>query len=151
MQGTGEQGVRAGTHASSLQRSASARIKDRALRVERQCADLLGLCFSVMADKDPTMYGEKNGEGYLLSQVPEDRAIRVDAHSSSPAFQEDNKQLAFALKKADAITNEGLLMMVHPPMLDQLLQQLADKQAAQQKFAQEHPDLIAKQATKRKR
>lgn len=146
MQGQGEAGVRAGMHAQSLQRSASARIRDRALRVERQCAELGSLCFDAMAAKDPTAYGD---DGYLLADVPDDRGVTVDAHSASPAFTEDNKSLLFALNKAGALTPKGLLMGTHPAMLDQFLQQLEEKQAAEQKMIAEHPELLTKGKKKR--
>lgn len=139
--GQGEQGVRAGAHAQSLARSASARIRDRALKIERQAAECGRLCFDVLAAKDPTGYGE---ETYLLADAPSDLGISVDSHSSSPAFTEDQKNLAFALAKAGAITPEGLLDLVHPPMVDQLKVMLSEKQAAEQKLVAEHPELLTR-------
>ena len=148
LMGQGEQGVRAGVHAASLQRAAGARIRDRALIIERQCAELGSLCFDVMAAKDPTEYDPEQG-GYILADVPDDRGVTVDAHTSSPAFTEDAKQLAFALAKAGAITPEGLLLLTQPPMIDQLMMMLREKQQAEAKMLQEHPELLAKGKKKR--
>jgi len=149
MQGQGEQGVRAGMHAQSLQRAASVRIRDRALRIERSVGELGSLCLDVMAAKDPTLYG--GPDGYLLADIPDDRGITVDAHSSSPAFTEDNKQLAFALARAGAVTPKGLLMLTQPPMIDQLTAMLEDKEKAEAQMLKEHPELLAKKAGAKKR
>ena len=150
MQGQGESGVRAGMHAASLQRSASARIRDRALRVERQCAELGELCFMVMKEKDPTAYG-KEGQEFLLAQCPDDTTVKVDSHTSSPAFVEDQRQLAFALARTGAVTPEGLLLLTNPPMMDQLLLMLHQKQAADAQMIKEHPELLTKGKSKAKK
>ena len=143
MQGMGEAGVRAGMHATSLQRTASARIRDRALKVERQCAELGELCFEVMRNKDPTAYG-KEDEEYLLAQCPEDRQVKVDSHTSSPAFVEDQRQLAFALARSGAITPEGLILLTNPPMMDQLLLMLKKKQDQEAEMIRQNPELLKK-------
>ena len=148
MQGQGESGVRAGMHAASLQRTASARIRDRALRIERQCAELGELCFEVMREKDPTAYGSENEE-YLLAQTPEDRTVKVDSHTSSPAFVEDQRQLAFTLARAGAVTPEGLLLLTNPPLMDQLLAMLHDKQTKEAEMIRQHPELLTKGKKKR--
>lgn len=148
MQGQGEPGVRAGSHANSLTRSAGARMRDRSLIVERQTGELGDLYLEVLCAKDATVYSNEDKpegqEEWLLSQVPEARRVTIDSHSSSPAFAEDQKQLAFGLKRAGAITAEGLLDLTQPPLLDHLKGQLKQEQAAQAKFAQEHPDLAKK-------
>jgi hypothetical protein len=143
MQGQGEAGVRAGMHASNLQRTASARIRDRALKVERQCAELGDLCLEVLQAKDPTAYGKENEE-YLLAQLPEDRTVKVDSHTSSPAFVEDQRQLAFALARTGAVTPEGLILLTNPPLMDQLLIMLQEKQQREAEFIRQHPEVLTK-------
>lgn len=143
MQGQGEAGVRAGMHAASLQRTASARIRDRALKVERQCAELGDLCLEVLQQKDPTAYGKENEE-YLLAQLPEDRMVKVDSHTSSPAFVEDQRQLAFALARSGAVTPEGLILLTNPPLMDQLLVMLHEKQQREAEFIRQHPEILTK-------
>lgn len=144
LMGQGEQGVRAGVHAASLQRAAGARIRDRALIVERQCAELGSLCLDVMATKDPTLYHPDQGGGYLLADLPEDRGIMVDSHSSSPAFTEDSKALAFALARSGAVTPKGLLLLTQPPLLDQLLMMLDDKEKAEAEMIKAHPEILSR-------
>jgi hypothetical protein len=146
MMGQGEEGVRAGTHAQSLGRNASARIRDRALNVERQAGSQGTLCFDVMAAKDPTAYGlEENAEdAFILADVPADHGVTVDSHSSSPAFTEDSKNLAFQLNRAGAVTPKGLLLMTNPPMVDQLLTMLDEKEQKEAQLIAQHPELLTK-------
>lgn len=143
MQGQGEPGIRAGMHAQSLQRSASARLRDRALLIERQVGDLGDVMLEALADIDPTVFKDDTGE-WMLDQMPEDRSVQIDSHSSSPAFSEDMKQVAFALKKVDAITDEDLLEMLHPPNLAMLKRHLKEHKAAEAKFLEQHPDMMKK-------
>lgn len=150
MQGQGEPGIRAGMHAQSLQRSASARLRDRALLVERQVGQIGDVMLEALADIDATTFRDPAakdapfGHQWILDQMPDDRTVQIDSHSSSPAFSEDTKQVAFALKKADAITNEGLLDLVHPPMLGLLKEQLKEHQAQEAEMIKQHPELLTK-------
>ena len=50
--------------------------------------------------------------------------VKVDAHSNSPIFTEDLKQLAFNLHKAGAIDKESLLDLLEPPMKQLLIDKL---------------------------
>lgn len=148
MQGQNESGVRSGNQASSLMRSAGARMRNGALLVERQVGELGDLYLEVLEAKEPgAIVYESPGEGgkpeeWLLSQMPDDRRVTIDSHSSSPAFSEDQKQLAFALASRKAITSEGLLDLTHPPMLDHLKRQLKAEKEAEQKFLAEHPEAM---------
>lgn len=149
MQGQGEPGIRAGMHAQSLQRSASARLRDRALLVERQVGDLGDVMLEAIADIDATLFKDETGE-WLLDQMPDERSVQIDSHSSSPAFSEDMKQMAFALKKMDVITDEDLLEMIHPPNLSLLKRNNKEHKAAEQKFMLEHPELAGAKKGRRR-
>jgi hypothetical protein len=61
----------------------------------------------------------------------------VDSHSASPAFAEDNRQLAIALARAGAVDAEDLIHMLHPPGAELLLARLRQRQKAQAQQAQE--------------
>lgn len=155
MQGQGEPGVRAGMHAQSLQRSASARMRDKALLLERQQGDFGDVFLEVLAAKDEgaIVHTEEAPEGkpkvqWMLSQMPDDRRVIVDSHSSSPAFAADSTQLAFGLAKAGAVDPEGLLYLTRPPQMDMLLKNLKKRQAAEAKFLEEHPEIAAKKGKK---
>ena len=78
----------------------------------------------------PAKPGEPPGE-FMLSQMPDDRRVIVDSHSSSPAFAADSTQLAFGLAKAGAVDPEGLLYLTRPPQMDMLLKNLKKRQAAE--------------------
>ncbi len=145
MQGQGEPGVRAGMHAQTLQRSASARMRDKALLLERQAGDFGDVFLELLAAKDEGAIAQgEEGKEWMISQMPDERRVTIDSHSASPAFASDSTQLAFGLAKAGAVTPEGLLLLTHPPQMQTLMKMLKDKEIAQQKLMQEHPELLAK-------
>ena len=74
---------------------------------------------------------------FLLSQLPENFQVQVDSHSASPAFAEDNRQVAIALARAGAIDSEDLIHMLHPPGAELLLARLKQRQKAQAAQAKE--------------
>lgn len=103
LSGQGEKGVRAGSHADTLLRTASPRLRNMALNVERQCATFADKSFAAMQAKDARIWwiSDKSDEStdFLLSQLPDDRRVCIDSHSSSPIYMEDHQQLvAFGLK-----------------------------------------------------
>ena len=76
--------------------------------------------------------------------------VKVDAHSHSPIFTEDLRQLAFNLFKAKAIDTESLLDLLEPPMKQLLKDKLKKKEQAaaaqpqqQELPKREKPDLKA--------
>jgi hypothetical protein len=143
MSGQGEPGVRAGVHAQTLVRTSTPRLIDQAARIERQLAESGYLCLRVMQAMDAHIYttGDSKIE-FTLHQIPDDFQVQVDSHSASPAFAEDNRQIAIALARAQAIDSEDLIHMLHPPGADLLLSRLRQRkkqqaQAAQQEEAKE--------------
>jgi hypothetical protein len=74
---------------------------------------------------------------FLLSQLPGNFQVTVDSHSASPAFAEDNRQVAIALARAGAIDAEDLIHMLHPPGAELLLARLKQRQKAQAAQAKE--------------
>jgi hypothetical protein len=63
----------------------------------------------------------------VAAQFTDDFVVKVDAHSNSPIFVEDQTQMAFSLFQAGVITKERLLDLVQPPMLQLIKQDLKDK------------------------
>lgn len=137
MSGQGESGVRAGVHAQTLVRTSSPHLIDQAARIERQLADTGYLALRVMQAMDALVYKTENGQEFLLSQLPGGFQVQVDSHSASPAFAEDNRQVAIALARAGAIDSEDLIHMLHPPGAELLLARLKQRQKAQAKAAEE--------------
>ena len=137
MGGQGEPGVRAGVHAQTLVRTSSPRLIDQASRIERQLATSGYLCMRIMQAMDPSIYVTDKGTEFLLASLPDDFQVEVDSHSASPAFAEDNRQIAIALARAGAIDGEDLIHMLHPPGAQLLLTRLRQRKKEQAKQAQE--------------
>lgn len=135
MSGQGEPGVRAGVHAQTLVRTSSPRLIDQAARVERQLASSGYLSLRIMQAQDPRIYKTDNGIEFTLKEFPDDFQCQVDSHSASPAFAEDNRQVAIALARAGAIDSEDLIHMLHPPGAELLLSRLRQRQKKQSEAA----------------
>lgn len=148
LSGEGSAGVRSAAHADTLVRQSSPHLRDRALRIERNYAELGDLCFKMMQAKDARQYKAKDGSEFILSQIPEDAKVEVDSHTSSPAFSEDTKQLALALRKLGAIDDADTIRLTHPQDEDALIEKAEAKAKSeselQQKAISADPSLLSK-------
>ena len=127
LSGRGEAGVRSLGHASTLARLGGSRTKKRALIVEDSLEKLATLYLKAMQVYDKRRYMADDNTVFVASQFTDDFVVKVDAHSNSPIFVEDQTQLAFNLFNAGVITKDRLLDLVQPPMLQLLKQDLKDK------------------------
>jgi hypothetical protein len=150
LQGKGESGVRSSGHASQLARLGSSRAKKRALIVEDSLEKVATLYLKLMQAYDKTHFKDEEGHQFIPEQFTKDYVVKVDAHSNSPIFTEDLRQLAFNLFKAKAIDTESLLDLLEPPMKQLLKDKLKKKEAAaanqpqqQEPPKREKPDLKA--------
>lgn len=163
MQGRGESGVRAGVHANTLLKTASPTQRDRALLVERQVAEAGDLTFALMKAKDPQFYWpkaepdmEKLAESrFLLSDIPDDGAVTVDSHSSSPIFSDENIQLIFQARKLGDVSSRYMLDNLPFPNKAAALADLTEKQKMEGQRTQmmidavkNNPEAMAKVAEK---
>ena len=144
LQGKGEAGVRSSGHASQLARLGSSRAKKRALVIEDSLEKVATLYLKCMQAYDPTHFTDMEGRKFIAEQFTKDYTVKVDAHSNSPIFMEDMRQLAFNLYEAKVIDKESLLDLLEPPMKQLLKDRLKkmekkEAEAAQQKQAQEQP------------
>ena len=148
LSGQGESGVRAGVHADTLMRAASPRLRDRSLLIERQCAAAADKTLSLMQAKDGGVYrtGTKEPVEFLLHDLPDDRRVTVDSHSSSPIFAEDHKDLVGFGLKAGYLGGDSAIDLLPYPQKDLLRERYAKMQEAKQKLIQEHPELLTKGA-----
>jgi len=89
-----------------------------------------------MQAMDPSIYQTDTGVEFHLEDLPGNMQVQVDSHSASPAFAEDNRQLALALAKAGAIDSEDLIHLLHPPGAELLLARLRQRQKDQAATAQ---------------
>lgn len=139
-QGKGESGVRSKGHAAELARLGSARIKARANIIE-DSLDNLGLHFlRLMQQHDPEKMKDTNGQDFTAEQFTKDYTVKVDGHSSSPIFVEDQKELALKLLEVHAITRAQFIEMTDPPNKQVLLadlQKIEASEAAAKKAEQE--------------
>lgn len=142
LSGRGEQGVRSAGHASQLARLGSSRAKKRAIIVEDALEKVATLYLKMMRVYDDTHLKDADGVPFIASQFTEDFVVKVDAHSNSPIFTEDLRQLAFNLFKAQAIDREGLIDLLEPPMKQLLKEKLKaneEKQAEMMAMAPQAP------------
>ena len=138
LQGKGEAGVRSSGHASQLARLGSSRVKKRALIIEDSLEKLATLYLKCMQAYNSTHFKDINGLPFIAEQFTKDFVVKVDAHSNSPIFVEDQRQMAFNLLKVGAIDKESLLDLTEPPMkqlLKDRLKKMEAKQAQQQASA----------------
>ena len=122
LQGEGSSGVRADSHANTLLKTGSPRLRSMSLAVERDCAQAADLTLSLKEIKDGSRYWTKadtmddvEKSSFLLSDLPEDRRVAVDSHSSSPIFMDDHQQLvSFGAKVGWVGAEEGIKMLPFP-------------------------------------
>lgn len=136
--GQGEAGVRSADHAGSLQKMASPRLRDRSLLIERDCAEAGDATLSALEAKNPQLFwtepGKEEQTGFYLSQLPADRRVSVDSHSSSPIFAQDHHNLiAFGLK-AGIVDPISAVEMVDLPNKDLIISRLREKEAHEQQL-----------------
>lgn len=169
MRGHGDKGVRSHKQVETLTRNASPRFKDRALLIERQTAAVGELGHRIQRAKidrsvvawikpseqsievapptDPTLEppvaGMKPIE-FILHQLPDDWRVKVDSHSSSVAFSYEEEQKNFLLASRGAMDNEELIEALNPTHRDDLIIGAIRKQLAQERLAQEYPELLTK-------
>ena len=148
LQGRGETGVRSAGHASQLARLGSSRAKKRALIIEDSLEKLATLYLKLMQAYDNTTFTDENGMSFIAEQFTGNYVVKVDAHSNSPIFMEDSRDLAFKLFDAQVIDKKRLIDLVDPPM-KQLLKDDLDK--AEKKAAAQPPQQPPQQSPQPKK
>lgn len=147
LQGKGEAGVRSGRQTSELARLGSARIKQSALLIEDSLESIASKYFRVMRKYDDSKYRtEPTDKGvapipFTLKQMTEECIIKVDAHSNSPLFVEDQKADAAFMLENKVIDRESYLEITNPPMKDVLIRRLKVIEAGEQAAAKEKMDM----------
>lgn len=128
-QGRGEAGVRSAGHAAQLSKLGSSRAKNRALVIEDALEKIATKYVHIMKrySRRKLRADGQDGEQFIANQFTGDFMAKVDAHSNSPIFMEDQTALAFKLLEVGAIDKEELLQLVEVPMRDLLLDKLRTK------------------------
>jgi hypothetical protein len=149
MKGQGESGVRSKGQTSELARLGAARIKKRAMIIEDALEKQATLMLQCIQIYDADSIKDDEGKPFIADQFTQDYTVKVDAHSNSPIFVEDQRQFAFELHERNCITREALLEITQPPMQQQLIQDLGKIEAAEKQAKQEEQQAEqAKQAGK---
>lgn len=140
MQGRGEAGVRAGVHASTLLKTASPTLRDRALLVERQCARAASKWLKLKQAKDPSRYWTKADKiedvdetSFLLTDLPDDWTVGVDSHSASPIFSDENSQLIMVSHQRGIVGSKYVIEQLPFPAKEGALADLKEREEAQAK------------------
>jgi hypothetical protein len=136
LSGRGESGVRSKGHASELARLGSSRPKKRALVIEDSLEVLATKYLKLDQQHNPDSLHMPDGKEFISEQFTKDYMVKVDAHSSSPVFMEDLKHDAMELFKAKAITRRMLIKLIHPPMEQEMLEELKEIEAKEAKAAE---------------
>jgi hypothetical protein len=137
MMGRGEHGVRSQSQTKSLATLGSSRSKKRALVVEDALEKVATLFAKIMRRYDPKHYRDDEGRDFVMAQIEDDFVVKVDAHSNSPLFMEDQRSMAEELMKAGVILPKRFLQLLNPPMLQTLIDDLEKKIEPAKKAAQE--------------
>lgn len=137
IQGKGEQGVRSQGHAANLARLGSSRAKRRALIIEDSLEKIATLYLQLKQAYDPNRLRDENGLPFIPDQFTTDYFVKVDGHSNSPIFMEDQRQLAFDLFKSQVIDGESLLDLLDVPMKELLKERYKVLQAQKAAAAKE--------------
>jgi hypothetical protein len=100
---------------------------------------------AIVQAKDATVYWTnpaKEETDFLLSQLPDDRQIAVDSHSSSPIYHDDHAQLISWGVKSGIITGESAIEQLPFAHKDLLIQRLKAHQKEQREFMLQHPEFF---------
>jgi hypothetical protein len=147
-QGKAVQGVRSGGHATELAKLGSSRAKKRALIIEDSLEHLATLYLKLLMKYDDKHMTLEDGTEIVAAQFTEDFMVKVDAHSNSPIFADDQNALAFELLKVKAITRERFLQMLSVPNRRRLIWELKNKiEPAEAKAAEKQYQLEQERAT----
>lgn len=141
LQGQGEAGVRSEGHANTVIRTASSRVKKKALKVEHSLNRAATLMFKMLKKRSNDHLIDTKGKQFTIAQIGSDVEVEVDAHSSSPAFIEDMKAWAGEMLKSGLIDSDEYFNLTNPPMREILKakarQMQANRARAEQQEKQE--------------
>lgn len=147
-QGRGAPGVRSEGHAQLLSQLGSTRAKDKALVVEDSLDETATLIAKILRKYDKKQYREdkKDGVRFMAAQFPDDFECKVDGHSNSPIFTENNEQRVLAFLDRKVIDRESALELLDIPQRELLKKRLRENiEPAEQAAAdREHEEKMAK-------
>ena len=129
-------------------KTASPRMRDRSILVERQCAAFADIVLAGLEAKNNKIYWTDPSTGddseFYLSQLADDRRVSVDSHSGSPIYEDDHKELVAFLMKLGVIGGDSALDLLPVPMRDLLKERYKTMQEKKQQMIEQHPELLTK-------
>ena len=132
LQGKGDSGVRSGSQTSQLSRLGSSRIKKRSLVIEDALELMATLYLKILQKYDATEYEDDDKQVFTASLFTKDFTVKVDAHSNSPVFIEDKKELAFEMLQSHMITRARAIEMIDPPDKAIIIREMAEIEKKEQ-------------------
>ena len=138
LSGKGEPGVRSGAQVNPMLKTAGARLKDRSLELERQCAQAADLRLTLMEYKDGRYYWtdpkKQEETSFLIGDLPDDRRMVVDGHTTSPVFADEHQQLLTAGLKLGVVDKRSYVEMMPFQNKDTLIQRIDEAERKQQEL-----------------
>lgn len=132
-------GARGGQQQKQMQITGGGQIRRVAVGLEGALVRLGDIGIRLKMKNDDSRLKTQAGE-FLAAQLPDEFSIRVAGHSHSPLFTTETKELASILFKAQAIDQEGLVRLLNPPEIENILHSLKQRQAAAAQQAAMHPE-----------
>lgn len=113
-------GIRSTGHFSMAAGIGAGRLRQMALVVEQTLGVLATKAFHLLQRQNTELHKRPDGPPFLLSQIPSNIRLKVDAHSAAPIFAEQTQQKATLLQRAGALSGEDYVELMDMPNSDEL-------------------------------
>src|SRR5215475_5995021 len=114
--GRQESGTRTAEMANGLLRLAGSELKRESTTIEKQAEETAEVILELQRRYSSEPLIGDDGNAFYLGEFPEKFRVRVDGHSTSALFMEDQMEKANLLRKFGDITPERYVKMIHPTM-----------------------------------
>jgi hypothetical protein len=106
--------------------------------LERQCAQAADLRLTLMEYKDGRYYwtnpDKQEETQFLIGDLPDDRRMVVDGHTTSPVFADEHQQLLVAGLKLGVVDKKSFIEMMPFQNRDVLIQRIEEAEQKQQQL-----------------
>jgi len=134
--GRQEKGTRTEGMLAGLLRVSAAATRKTALVVERDIEAVAQLLYLYKREFEDDELSAPDGNNFFLHEFPQDARIRVDGHSSSALFVQDNMAMAEALGRLGLAVPSKQIMLMNPPLKAALIHDLKKVEMARMVAAQ---------------
>lgn len=133
--GQGETGVHSAAHARQIQITGSGRIRKIAVGLERSLCKLGEIGVKLKQRNSDYLLTADDQSKFYMAQIGEDWKLRVAAHSHSPLFRDETKEMANTLLKSQSIDQEAFIRMLDPANSSALIAALRKKNKVKAELA----------------